>query len=139
MADRVVVQVEGLGEFRKALRDADRALGTALRKGLNEAGDVIVHDVRPDLPHKTGRLAASLRAQSTQREGRVVLGSARVPYAGFVEFGGRIVQHSQRRIIERPFVPQGRWLFPSAAKNRARIIDVLGGKVDELARKAGLT
>jgi Bacteriophage HK97-gp10, putative tail-component len=139
MADNVAVHVEGLKEFRAALRDADRVLGIELRKALNEAGDIIVRDVQPDLPRRTGRLAVSLKAQSTQREGRVVLGSARVPYAGWIEFGGRIVQHSRQRIIEREFIPRGRWLFPSAERNRGRIINVMDGKVDELARRAGLT
>lgn len=139
MADNVAVRVEGLKDFQKALRDADRALGPELRKGLNEAGEIIVSDVRPDLPRHSGQLAASLRARSTQREGRVVLGSARVPYAGWIEFGGRIVQHNRRRVIERPFIPGGRWLFPSAERNRDKIIRLMDHKVDDLARRAGLT
>jgi phage gpG-like protein len=134
MADRVVVQVEGLKEFRKALRDADRALGPELRKGLNQAADIVVKAARPKIAVQTGRLQKSLRARSSQREGIVVLGSARLPYAGWWEFGGKVPHGPSKQ-----FIPTGRALFPAAKERNPEIMAEMERIVDGLARKAGLS
>lgn len=87
MADGFRVEVSGLRQFRRALATSEKALPRELRKGLNEVGRIVVADARPRVPVRSGRLAATMRPLSTQTEGRVVLGSARTPYAQAVYWG----------------------------------------------------
>lgn len=138
MADRVVVKVEGLKEFRRAVVAADRGLGPEMRKGFNEAGRIVIADARPGIAVVSGKTVLTLKARSTQREGRIEMGGPRAPGAGFYEFGGTIDQPAQNRTLHRPFIPQGRNLFPAAARNRDRIVSMMDRNMDHLARRAGL-
>jgi hypothetical protein len=81
------MQVTGLKELRRALRQAESTLPRELRKGLNEVGMIIVSDARPRIPVRSGKLAGTLRPRSTQTIGQVVLGTARTPYAQAVYWG----------------------------------------------------
>lgn len=139
---QVVVRAEGLKELRSALRDVDKALPREIRKALNEGARVVVNEARPTLPVRTGRLAASLRASSTAREGRVTMGRANVPYAGWIEFGGVIRHaghgHVNDHLIRRPFVAAGRYVFPAAVRRRDQVIEACDRAVDDLIVRAGL-
>ncbi len=81
------IQVTGIRELRAALKAAEGHLPSELRKGLNEVANLIVVDARPHIPVRTGRLAGTLRARSTQTAAQVVLGTARTPYAQAVYWG----------------------------------------------------
>lgn len=81
------IQVSGIRELRAALKAAEGHLPSELRKGLNEVANLIVVDARPHIPVRTGRLAGTLRARSTQTAAQVVLGTARTPYAQAVYWG----------------------------------------------------
>jgi hypothetical protein len=81
------IQATGLRELRAALKAAEGHLPSELRKGLNEVANLIVVDARPHIPVRTGRLAGTLRARSTQTAAQVVLGTARTPYAQAVYWG----------------------------------------------------
>jgi len=59
-----------------------------------------------------------------------------VPYAGWIEFGGTIT--GPKATNTRPFVKQGRYLFPSAEQERKPVMDTLGREVERLIKKAGL-
>jgi phage gpG-like protein len=63
------------------------------------------------------------------------MGSDAVPYAGFIEFGGRV---GRNKTVSRPFVRQGRYLFPSAEQEREPIVRTLEQSLDALIRRAGL-
>ena len=56
------------------------------------------------VPHRSGRLASSVRGQATPKGASVVMGAG-VPYAGWIEYGGG---HG------RPYVASGRYLEPTA-------------------------
>jgi hypothetical protein len=130
----VQIEVTGLKEFRSALRAVDSTLGPELRRGLNEVGDVIVADARPDIPLGPGtdgqHLRDSIRSQSTQTEGRVIVGRGKTAgRAGYVIFGGGPTSH--RGNNRRPFIAEGRALFPSVKRRNTEII---GKLTDVLAR-----
>jgi hypothetical protein len=112
-----VVGIVGMAALRRDLnRLADNTKGP-LFQALKAAGLAavapIVPAVRQRLPQGgTGRLAASVRASGTRTGGSVRMGSASVPYAGPVEFGGYPGG--------RPFIPAGRYLFPAAVDDATR-------------------
>lgn len=141
----VVVRVEGLDELRRALRAAGRDLPRELKAILNEAGGLIATATRLRVPVRSGRLAASIRPRSTQREGRVQMGTpARVPYAGWIEFGGTIRHHGTRHQhagshrIHRKHVRNGRYLYPAGLDASPRVSDLAATRIEQLMRRTGL-
>ena len=130
----VRIEITGLKEFRKALRDADRQLPRELRKVFNTAGQAVAREATPRIPEKSGKLARSVRARSTQTEGRVVMGSpTRVPYAGWIEFGGNRKGRGGG-IARRPVVRNGRYLYPAYLRRQAEVYRALDEGLTTLAK-----
>lgn len=133
---RVKLKVEGMWEFRKALRAVDTEFPKQLRKGLNAVAEMVADEAAQRVPVDTGALRSSIRARSTQSEGRVVMGRARVPYAGWIEFGGTIAPRGAP--VLRPYVKEGRYLFPSADEMQAKIRKESAKLLNKFADKARL-
>lgn len=129
------IRISGLRDFQAALRQMDGETQKQLRVVLNEAADIIARPAKAAQPTRTGKLQKSLNTRSSQREARVVLGGARVPYAGWVEFGGRV---GVKRSVSRRFIPEGRTLYPQLSKRRTQILEALQDGLVTLARNAGL-
>lgn len=83
MAQGVIV-VDGLNEFRAALRVAIGKAPRALTAALKRGGEPILAEARAQAPRLTGALAGSLRASVRGTNADIV---SRVPYAGGAEWG----------------------------------------------------
>jgi hypothetical protein len=129
------IRISGLAEFQKALRNAGDGLQKQLRLVFNDAADIVVPRARPRLPRRTGALQASLRASSGQRDARVTLGKAKTPYAGFIEFGGRV---GRNKSVRRPFIVGGRTIYPAVRSEEAQIAEAMAKGLNRLADEAGL-
>lgn len=129
------IRVDGLKEFQRALKDVDGESQKLLRVELNKIADVVVSGASRRVPRRTGRAAASYRAQSGQREAKIIGGSKKVSYVGWLEFGGRI---GKDKSVKRPFVQSGRYLWPTVAANRQSLEKALQAALIDLARRAGL-
>lgn len=125
------VKTAGFKELQKALRAVDKDLPKEMRRGWNEVAEVVVDETRRRLPIQSGDLRSSVRAVSEQRSARVVMGSASVPYAGWVDFGGN-------RPHFRPFARHGRYLFPVVDDLRGAIDSRTNDMVNRLITKSGL-
>lgn len=132
MAD-FAVQVDGLNVTAATLRAVDADLHRGLKPLLNEAARVIANEAKTRVPRKSGRLANSIRPASTATQGRVAMGSKRVSYAGFIEFGGRVGRHNS---VRRAWVPSGRYLQPSLKAKRAQIDHFAETLLQRAARRA---
>jgi hypothetical protein len=104
------VTVVGLRALQRDLaRLADPRAGD-LSRALVAAGrrvaEPIADTVRNAYPHRTGRLAGSVRVTASRTGAAVRVGRKSVPYAGPVDFGGYP--------DDRPYVPDGRYLYPAA-------------------------
>jgi hypothetical protein len=108
VAERPLVQIEGLDELRRDLGRIDRDM---MGKVMVDAGLAIstpaARAIAAAVPHRSGRLAGSVRPSKIRTGAAVRTGKRAVPYAGPVEFGG----YPGRR----PYVPTGRYIFPTAA------------------------
>lgn len=96
MTDGVVIEARGAAELQRTLRKASDDLGNL--SGVNQsAGSMVAAAARGRAPHRSGALAASIRAS------RVAAGSvtvvAGVPYAGPIHWGW-----PARNIAARPFL-----------------------------------
>lgn len=135
MAAPVTVRVEGLRQFTKALKDVDRELPKAVRLANNRVADIVVTGARPEIPSRSGRARATLKAKSTRTAVRVSAGSKRVPYYGWLDFGGKT---GIDRSVSRPFYTAGRYVYPTYSANRDQVVDVMVEEYTALAADAGL-
>jgi HK97 gp10 family phage protein len=93
------IEIEGLGKLLRQLRQLDDDLVDEMKAINRAAADDVAARGRSKAPHRTGRLAASVRASSTLRSGVVRAGKRAVPYAGPVHFGW-----PRRHIRPNPFL-----------------------------------
>lgn len=129
------IKIQGLREFQAALKAMDGESQKKLKVALDNVSEVVAAGAARRVPRRTGKAAASLRAQSSQREAKVVGGSKKVPYYGWLDFGGRV---GKDRSVSRPFVKSGRYLWPTVAANRQPLEKALQKALVELAREAGM-
>lgn len=140
----ITVRVENLDEFQRALRNVGTGFGPALARGLRDIGTIVTTATRPVLPRRSGRMAGTLRTRATSREATIEYGGPGSPQAGWIEFGGTIrhvgAQHSHQAAheIPRPFVREGRHLFPSYRRREGQVQQEMDRLVEELAQRAGL-
>jgi len=129
------IKIEGLRELQAALKAMDGESQKQLRVVLNSTTETIAQAAARRVPRRSGRAAASLRAQSSQREARVAGGSKKVPYYGWLDFGGRI---GREHATKRPYVTGGRYIYPALAANRDGMLQALSQALVTAGQAAGL-
>lgn len=83
----MVLHAEGLDELRRALRQVkDKELDDELKAIHKALAETIVRLAEGNVPVRTGRLKASLRAAGTTKDAIGRVGSASVPYAAAVHW-----------------------------------------------------
>jgi hypothetical protein len=131
-----VVRVTGLAQFRRGLRDLDRAAPRALRVAGNEAAQLVVDAAKPLVPRRSGRAANSIKTRSSQAVVRVVSGGARAPYMPWLDYGGRVGKDDS---AHRRFEPDGRYVYPAFRRVRGEFETVLQNALRRIADEAGVT
>jgi hypothetical protein len=132
------IHIHGLAEFRRNLRAISREAPKGLRLAGNDAARLVVADARPRVPvgpAAGGHALTNLRASSTATAARVSFGSKRYPYAGFLEFGGRV---GRKRSVYRPFIREGRYMFPAYRAQKPNVERELHRALVEVAQRAGV-
>jgi hypothetical protein len=131
----VKVGIEGLAQFNRGLRKLDKEAPKGLRIALNGVAELLVTETRKQIPKRTGKAAASLKAQSTRTSARVAVGGKKAPYYPWLDFGGKT---GRGKSVNRPFYKQGRYLYPTLGRIRPDIEKALGAALTAVARDAGL-
>lgn len=134
MGDKI--QITGLREFQRALKQMDADLPKQLRVALNEASGLVIDYAQPRMPSVTGRARASLKARSSQRAARVGMGGRRAPYAPWLDFGGE--GRKKGRPAPRTFIKEGRYVYAGLRVKRDEITQVMAAALTQLATGAGL-
>lgn len=129
------IKVIGLSDFRRGLKGIDAGLPKAMRVSLNDVANLLIDRTRPKIPKRTGRAAASLKAQSTQSEARIAAGGPKAPYYPWLDFGGRV---GKRKATARPFYSDGRYIFPTLAEERSDIEMAMLKAMGQLASSNGI-
>ena len=126
MASGFSVEVRGIPELIDGTEKLTGRIGESAAEGLGRVADQAGGDVRGLVPHRTGKLAASVKSRlaKSQKRSRVAIG-ARVPYAGWIEFGGT---------RGRPYVKAGRYLFPTALDAEPRAVTTCEKAADQEIR-----
>lgn len=131
------VYFDGVGELRKALKEADDTDGMVeLREGFKRAGEAVAATARARVRSRTGRTAGSIRATAGGNRAYVVGGRASVPHYGWLDFGSRRPRTGNPRSVG-PWAgsgkgPQkGRFIYPAIDANEARIVALITEALDK--------
>jgi hypothetical protein len=135
VADRIKIEITGLRELQRSLKQMDADLPKQIRLILNDASQVIIDYARPRFPTRTGKAVGSLKARSSQRAVRIAFGGKRAPYAPWLDFGGQ-GRHKGRPAL-RPFIREGRYLYPGLRVKRDEITQIMERGLVALATGAG--
>ena len=113
----ITVDVQGLSQLKQGMFELADNIGETVGERLLRVANQAAADTRAKVPRQTGRLAGSVKAKlyKSERRASVRMGSAKVRYAGWMEFGGT---------RGRPFIPAGRYLFPSAQDAEPQLLRV---------------
>lgn len=130
------IEVEGLAALNRGLRRIDSEAPKGLRLALNSAAETLVSHVRPKIPSVTGAARRSLVARSTRTSARVGVGGKRAPYYPWLDFGGQ--GRVKGRPAARPFLREGRYVYPTLREVRPSIEKQLGEALKTVIRDAGL-
>lgn len=131
------IEVRGLKELHRRLKDADAGMGREVTKVNKYAANLLADEARPRYPRRSGALQRSVRARATGTAARVAVGGKTAPYAGWIEFGGTIAPRGAP--VHRTRVPTGRVLYPTLARQRARIIEGYADALEDVLRRVDLT
>jgi phage gpG-like protein len=97
------VKIRGVSELAAGIRKLAGKIDRGSRDDFERVANDVASQVQGTVPRRTGRLAGSVMAQSTGDGASVSMGAG-VPYATYVEYGGRGHPHSS----------QGNYLYPAA-------------------------
>jgi hypothetical protein len=132
------VALVGFRSLRKDLARMveDRGpLDDALKAAGKKAVEPIYTTVKAVLPHDSGDLAGDVRSSGTRTGAVVRMGRVKIPYAGWIEFGGVRPDGS-----ERDFVSTGRYLYPTARGRLATTVaDLYSREIQSLINRFGWT
>ncbi len=130
------IQVEGLAQVNRALRAVDKDAPKGLRLAFNAAAEMLISEVRPKIPQVSGAARRSLVARSTRTSARVGVGGKRAPYYPWLDFGGQ--GRIKGKPAPRPFIREGRYVYPTLREIRPRIEAELQEKLTAVIADAGL-
>jgi hypothetical protein len=141
VANDLRIDVEGLAQFRAALRRVDADFARQVKVANVDAAEMVVARARANAAAQGGvaaKAARSLRAAQTAAAAKVRLGSAADPYALGAEFGGG------SRPQTRQFKPwrgsgggAGYFLYPAIRASRSQIVGLYAAALARIAREAG--
>lgn len=131
----IEVEIHGLKPFLAHLGAVDKKLKPEVRKIHNQAAQIVVLDARPHVPKVSGTAARTVKAQSTQRQSRVVGGGNQAPYYGWLDFGG---WGGTNKANYRTIFQEGRYIYASYFAHEAEFQVIMRNGLVRLAESSGL-
>lgn len=135
------IDVVGLREVQRALRQlSDNGEWTKELRVTNKyAAESVAERARQLAPVSSGKLRRSIRAKATQKSASVAGGGARVPYFGWIDFGGTLRFRNSSRRLTRPYLKKGRILYAALAERNHAVVARYDRSVTDLLRRAGFS
>lgn len=144
------IEVEGLGQYRRDLRQVSTEFPRELRKLNKSAAELIVDEARgraQSIGGVAAHVAPSLKAQAQGTSAAVKLGGNRYPMAGGAEFGaGRNTNRQTRRGPVRGWNQFDSWtgnssdagyfLYPSIRARQDDVIELYAEGLEQIAERA---
>lgn len=136
MAGRVYVT--GLQETRRYLAQFAPELVPVMRDNLKQVVNTkTVPAIQSRVPVRTGKARASIRAVSSGNVILIAAGGARVPYFGWLDWGGEIRGGGpdRRKVISRTRIRKGRYIYPGITATSMDLVQSVGEAVDEMINR----
>lgn len=134
MPGDVRVITKGVKDVQRALRQIGDGSEKELKVEFTKIAETVAGDIRPKVPHRTGKAARSVKARGSQRGGAIAFGGSAAPHYPWLDFGGSV---GRNRSIKRPFIQEGRYVYPTIREHREDLIERTDAVIARLARKAG--
>lgn len=128
------IEVVGVRDLQKALRQIDRDLPRELAAGLAEAAEIVAVHARRKVPVRSGAARGSIKPRKEQRGASLAVGGNKAPYFPWLDWGGRV---GRGRSQVRPFIPEGRYVYPSLREKRPAVEEKVDEVLARLATRAG--
>lgn len=119
------VELVGVAQAMADLRRWADQLPGVVARASGPFAEQVAEQVRARVPVLTGQLAGSVDAGDTDDGVEVSMGDG-VVYAGWIEFGGS---------RGRPYVPEGRYLYPTALDAQDQYIQAASDAASESAAR----
>ena len=138
------IRVEGLDEFRKAMRELNPQMGRAFGAANKEVAEIVASEARAKADQLGGvhrHVKPSIKASAQQRFAAVTIGGPKFPMALGAEFGAkRYEQFPPWRGNQWPstWVPEGvgYMIHPAIREKADQVRNEYGVAIMQLARKA---
>ena len=130
-------EVEGLREARRAIRRVSEDSKTELRGAHRAAAEIVARQARFEVPVRSGRLKASIRAGSTMTKGQVKAGGSGIRYAGPIHFGWRTRPDVARGWRGGPIRPQP-FIYKAGDKRIRDVLEEYERQLGAVIRRHGL-
>lgn len=144
------VVVSGLKEVRTGLRKLAPELLPELRDELKQVGAKVVTDAKRRAPvgrqtwdRHPGAARDAIRVVSGGNTVYIVGGKKKVPYFGWLDFGGTLKATGKKRPARtntqvRPLFQRGRMIYPAIDENEHHIMQGALAALDHARDKAGI-
>jgi hypothetical protein len=136
------IRVEGLIDLQRRLKELDGESQKKLRVALNGAAELVVLEAQDRARKDSKRAAATIKVYSGQRDARVKAGSAKVPWFGWLDFGGTTKRFGgkagSKSPIYREFLPKGRYIYPAYYALQNDVAALLEANLAALITETGL-
>ena len=148
MAENKGVVVTGIPELMRALKATDADLYKATRTEFKSIAKHVVAGAQAKMEFGAGTAAASVKAGGGIRGAWISFprgaGRGDVDYYPWLDFGGgnpqgRGVTPSRARSLSmrRPFIKEGRYIYPAIAESTEFIIDTAADTIERVAKSNG--
>ena len=130
------VKVDGLADLRRAVKAVDKAGLKAIQLILKDSSELVARDARSLAPHRSGKLAAGIRATTS---GSKAVVRDKVPYAALIHWGGSTGRGHRPGAAWSGSVIVHPSLFVSRSidRNEEVIANHLAEQFDDLIKRSG--
>lgn len=132
------IRVEGIRNLARALKNISGEASKELSQDLKRIADVVATRTRAKFPVVDGDARSSVRARAVTGGASIAMGGARARHAPWLDYGGSTKVGGGRKRVNRPFVQDGRYLYPTLREEEAAITEAALRAMDEAARRNGL-
>lgn len=140
MSDVGTARIEGLRDFNRAVKRASTDTAKALNRRMKtEVADPVAQTIRGNVPVKSGRWKRSIKPGATAKGAHITWGRSTVPYAGWMEFGGRRAGGpGGSAVAVRTRTPDGRYVWPEVGRARGQAEETAQQILQDTFRQARL-
>ena len=143
----VKVEVRGIRELSRAFKAVDAELPKRLKARFLAIAETVASSARGNVPHRTGRAAASIKAKASARGAGIAFGGTAAPHYPWLDFGGSVGKgHFPGKrwsgSVTREWWGKpggdGRYIYPAIDSHKQEITDAAEKAIADVARDAGL-